>query len=151
MARINVQLEALYTSSSTHNVCLQFDIPNAAYYLDLVKRSPGDTAARALRKAKAAETAAQAALAPYAAVPAKPAVAMPAPRGGEVKVTVKVPPGVTAGETVQIEVAGVGPMAVQVPPGLTEGQEFPVQVPLPVQVAEQLPAERPVAMQMQNR
>lgn len=151
MASINVQLEALLTSSSTHNVCLQFGGANDAYYLDVVKRSAGNTAALALAEAQAAETAAQAALAPYAAVPAKPAAAMPAARGGEVKVTVKVPPGVTAGETVQIEVAGVGPMAVQVPPGLTEGQEFPVQVPLPVQVAQQLQAERPVAMQMQNR
>ena len=170
MASINVQLEALAipsaaTNNVRHNVRLIFGGSNSAYYLQSLEVL-ANTAAQALAAAQAAEMAAQAALAPYAAVPAKPGALMPAAPGGEVplppppppdgtgqleRMTVKVPPGVTAGQTVQIEVAGVGPMAVQVPPGLTEGQEFLVQVPLPVHAAQPVAPVAPVPFQMEVR
>ena len=148
MASVNVQLEALaIPSAATQNVRLLFGGSNAAYYLNLVKRPAGYTAAQALQVAQAAELAAQTALAPYAAVPTR--LANPA-AAGEQNMTVMVPPGVAAGQTVQIQVAGVGPMTVQVPPGLTEGQTFMVQVPLPPQAAQPVAAVAPAAMQMEQ-
>ena len=101
MASINVQLEALaIPSAATHNVRLLFGGSNDAYYLNLVKRPAGNTAAQALAVAQAAEMA-QAALAPYAAVPdAGRGNACCTRRRGDGD---GAPGVVTAGQTVQIE------------------------------------------------
>eukprot|EP01048_Picozoa_sp_COSAG05_P019688 COSAG05_NODE_3152_length_2283_cov_3.027015_1_plen_657_part_00 len=67
--------------------------------------------------------------------------------GAQQPMVVSVPPGVSAGQMIQINANGQM-MNVQVPAGLSQGMQFQVMVPAPVQVAQAMPVAAPMATPM---
>lgn len=76
-----------------------------------------------------------------------PSAAGPATIGAQM-MSVQVPPGATAGQTLQIQTA-TGPMNVVIPEGVSEGQNFSVQVPAAAPTVQAIPTVQatPVTVQ----